>query len=267
MKKALLLALAVTATLARPVQAGDSFEMPVKGEILPGWQQADGSRMAAVRLTLAPGWKTYWRTPGDAGIPPQFDWSGSRNLATVGLHWPKPGVFLTAGMRTIGYEGDVVLPITLTPRGDGPLHVETTLDIGVCSDICVPHRMELRAVIDDANTRPTPAIAAALASLPYSGREADVRAATCALSPTSDGMRIEATLSLPDTGGEEVVIIEPGRGIWMSETKTSRQGRTLQAVGEMMTGDGSPVAIQRSDIVITVLGSRKAVEIRGCAAG
>ena len=262
-----LLALAVT--LALPVRAGDSFVTPVTGTVLPGWQQADGSRMAALRLTLAPGWKTYWRTPGDAGIPPQFDWSASRNLRSVAIHWPTPGVFLTAGMRTIGYRDDLVLPLTLVPRKAGePIRLETTLDIGVCSDICVPHKMTLKAVIDDTNGKPTPVIAAALASRPYAASEAGVRSATCKLRPTRDGMEIEALLSLPPTGGEEVVIIEPGgSGLWMSETKTSRSGNILRAVGEMMTGDGSPVAIRRSDIVITVLGSRQAVEIRGCTSG
>ena len=53
----------------------------LQATLLPGWQTASGSHMAAVDLTLAPGWKTYWRSPGDAGIPPRFDWSGSKNVA------------------------------------------------------------------------------------------------------------------------------------------------------------------------------------------
>lgn len=243
--------------------------MPVSGEILPGWTQADGTRVAGLRLQLAPGWKTYWRSPGDAGIPPQFDWSGSRNLYSVGINWPAPEIFLTAGMQTVGYTGDVVLPITLAPRSAGtPIEVSATLDIGVCSDICIPHRMSLSAVIDDTNTTPTPAIAAALATRPYSAKEAGVKGATCALSPTEDGLQIEAVLSLPSAGGDEVVIIEPGTAnLWMSETKTHRSGRELVAVGEMMRSDGGPVAIDRSQVTITVLGSAHAVEIKGCTPG
>ncbi len=266
MKRALS-ALAIGCASALPLSAGDAFDMPVKGEILPGWERADGTRIAAVRLTLAPGWKTYWRTPGDAGIPPQLDWSGSENLGGVGITWPAPEVFLTAGMRTIGYSGDVVLPIALAPKRAGePITLQADLDIGVCSDICIPHQMTLSATIDDNNRKPTPMIAAALAAQPYSAKEAGVTSATCDLSPTADGLAIRATLGLPSAGGEEVVIIEPGQpGLWMSETKTTRNGRTLVAVGEMMMSDGAPVALDRSDITFTVLGSKHAVEITGCA--
>lgn len=265
----LLSVLALGLITALPARAGSDIDTPVTGTILPGWQQADGTRLAAVQLRLAPGWKTYWRSPGDAGIPPQFDWSKSRNLGSVGIHWPAPVVFLTAGMRTIGYTGDLVLPITLAPRKPGaPMDIRVTVDLGVCSDVCVPQRITLGTRIDDANTTPTPAIAAALASRPYSAREAGVSSATCALSPTADGLQIEARVSVPPTGGDEVVVIEPGvAGVWMSETETVRRGKELLASGQMMTADGGPVAIQRSDIVITVLGSRQTVEIRGCAAG
>lgn len=268
-KQHLLSALALMCAAALPVAAQDSFEMPIKGEVLPGWQRADGTRIAGLRLQLAPGWKTYWRAPGDAGIPPQFDWSGSRNLHSVGINWPAPRVFLTAGMQTVGYTGDVVLPITLGPRSAGaPITLSATLDIGVCSDICIPHRMTLNAVIDDANTTPTPAIAAALATRPYSAKEAGVRGATCALSATEDGLQIKAVLNLPSTGGDEVVIIEPGpANLWMSETETTRSGRQLTAVGEMMRSDGGPVAIDRSGVIITVLGEKHAVEIKGCTPG
>jgi len=261
-----LTALALGCATALPLAAGDRFETPVKGEILTGWQQPDGTRIAALRLTLAPGWKTYWRTPGDAGIPPYFDWSGSDNLRGVGITWPAPEVFLTAGMRTIGYSGDLILPITLAPsRAGQPMTITANLDIGVCSDICVPHQMTLTAVIDDTNTKPTPAIAAALAAQPYTAKEAGVTSATCAFSVTADGMSIRATLALPSTGGDEVVIIEPGQpGLWMSETRTKRSGKTLTAQGEMMASGNGPVALDRSEIRITVLGRKHAVDIKGC---
>ncbi|MEP5727843.1 MAG: protein-disulfide reductase DsbD domain-containing protein [Sulfitobacter sp.] len=267
--KSTLTAFAFTALMSLPAGAQDQFEIPVTGEILPGWQQSDGSRMIGLRMKLAPGWKTYWRTPGDAGIPPRFAWSGSQNIASTSITWPTPSVFLTSGMRTIGYTGDVVLPVVISPhRKGGPITLEAQLDIGVCADICVPHRMELSAVIDDTNTKPTPAIAAALAARPYTATEAGVTSASCALRPTAEGLAITATLGLPSIGESEVVIIEPGQpGIWMSETKTHRTGSTLTAVGEMEANSGAPVAIKRSDVRITVLGKNHAVDIRGCVAG
>lgn len=261
-----LTALSLGCAAALPLAAGDRFESPVQGEFLTGWQQPDGTRIAGLRLKLSPGWKTYWRSPGDAGIPPQIDWSGSDNLRGVGITWPAPEVFLTAGARTIGYSGDLILPIALIPsRAGQPMTIKANLDIGVCSDICVPHQMTLNAVIDDTNTKPTPAIAAALAAQPYTAKEAGVTSATCDLTVTEDGMSIRATLALPSTGGDEVVIIEPGQpGIWMSETQTRRSGKTLTALGEMMASGNGPVVLDRSEIRITVLGRKHAVDIKGC---
>lgn len=262
-------ALAALCASALPLVAGDRFETPVEGEILSGWQRADGTQMAGIRLSLAPGWKTYWRAPGDAGIPPQFDWSGSDNLRAVGISWPTPEVFLTAGMQTIGYSGDLVLPITLVPQKAGtPINVTVDLDIGVCSDICVPHQMHLKAVIDTANTKPTASIAAALAARPLSAKEAGVTSAKCALVPTAEGIGIQATLSLPSTGKSEVVVIEPGHpDLWISETQSRRSGKTLSASGDIIAGGTGAAAIDRSKIRITVLGAKHAVDIKGCKPG
>ncbi len=71
--------------------------------------------MAAFEITLEEGWKTYWRSPGDAGIPPRFDWENSHNLDGVALHWPRPAVFESFGTQTIGYSEKLILPVELTP--------------------------------------------------------------------------------------------------------------------------------------------------------
>lgn len=267
--KKILTTLALCGVWAMPAASQSAFETPVTGEILTGWQRADGTRMAAIKLTLAPGWKTYWRAPGDAGIPPQISWAGSKNLSGVGIVWPTPEVFYQSGMRSIGYKDELILPIALNARAhDKAIHLEATLDIGICSDICVPHQMKLSGSISDSNTSPTPAIAAALVDRPYSAKDGGVRSATCSLRPTAEGLEIEAKLRLPATGGKEVVVIEPGqRGIWMSETDTMRSGQTLTATGDLVPSGDSAMVIDRSKIVITVFGEKRAVEIRGCPQG
>lgn len=262
-------ALALSCAIALPLAAKDSFETPVTGDILTGWERADGTRIAALHLKLAPGWKTYWRAPGDAGIPPHFEWGGSRNLRSVAITWPTPEVFLTAGMQTIGYSGDVVIPLALIPRQNGkPITLKAHLDLGVCSDICVPHQMTLKTVINDSNTQPSPVIAAALASAPFSAKEARVTASTCILTPAADGLHIKATLALPSTGGKEVVVIETGQpDLWMGETKTTRKGGSLVVTGDMIASSGTAIGIDRSAIRFTVLGKKHAVDIRGCTPG
>ncbi|MFY8145805.1 MAG: protein-disulfide reductase DsbD domain-containing protein, partial [Rhodobacter sp.] len=86
LKHCLALVLAL-ACLSHPARAMTQDDL-LSAEVLPGWRTEQGTHMAALRLTLAPGWKTYWRSPGDAGIPPLFNWSGSQNLSGVRVHWP-----------------------------------------------------------------------------------------------------------------------------------------------------------------------------------
>lgn len=237
--------------------------------MIEGWQQPDGSRVAAVRLTLAPGWKTYWRAPGDAGIPPSFDWKGSRNLGAVAVNWPTPQVFDQNGMRSVGYADQLILPLSIAPRRPGqPVDVDLTLDIGVCHDICVPEKLRISGTLETSGGTPVPAIAAALAERPYTASEAGATSATCAIRPTDDGLQITATLKLPSTGGREHVVIEAGRAdVWVSEATTARTGQTLTAQAEMVPSGHSPLSIDRSAVRFTVLGASYGVDIRGCTAG
>ena len=247
--------------------AQNQLRTPISAEVLPGWQQADGSRIAAIRFTLAPGWKTYWRAPGEGGIPPQFKWGGSKNLSDISILWPTPQVFHQNGMRTIGYEDELILPLRIDPPHDGkPVQLSGEVDLGVCKDICVPKTLRFEGVLEGASPTPMPAIAASLAARPYSAREAGVRSATCAVQPNQYGLEIEATLNMPQMSGREVVVIESGNAeVWSSETDVTRRGSTLTARGDMMSASGGAFALDRSSITITVLGKRQAVEIKGCA--
>ncbi|WP_299691417.1 protein-disulfide reductase DsbD domain-containing protein [uncultured Tateyamaria sp.] len=259
-------ALAALTALPMPASAGD-FD-PVTAEVLQGWTLPDGRRVAAVRLTLEPGWKTYWRAPGDAGIPPHFDWSRARNIADVDVSWPTPSVYHQNGMRSLGYTGQVVLPMHITPKRSGaPVRLRTKMSIGVCAEVCVPHTLHIDAMLDSADLSPTPAIVAALSDMPYAADEAGVVSAACRMAPTEHGMSIEAHVTLPHTGGTEVAVIEPGTpGVWVSEARTARQGDTVVAVSEMIHPDGGAFSIDRSNVRITILGGDYAVDIQGCTA-
>ncbi|MEO1779928.1 MAG: protein-disulfide reductase DsbD domain-containing protein [Pseudomonadota bacterium] len=259
-------ALAALSALPVPATAGDYD--PVTAEVLQGWTLPDGRRVAAIRLTLEPGWKTYWRAPGDAGIPPHFDWSRARNIAGVDISWPTPSVYTEFGMRSLGYSGEVVLPLHITPERSGaPIRLRTKMSLGVCAEVCLPHTLRIDAVLDTTDTGPTPAIVAALADTPFAADEAGVVSAACRIAPSEHGMSIEAHVTLPHTGGTEVAVIEPGTpGIWVSEPETARQGGTLVAVSEMVHPDGGAFSIDRSNVRITILGGDYAVDVQGCTA-
>ena len=90
-------------------------------------------------LTISEGWKTYWRSPGEVGIPPSVDWTGSENVAGVEFLWPAPTRFTAFGIENFGYHDEVVFPLRISLRDAGkPAFLNAKVNLLVCSDICVP---------------------------------------------------------------------------------------------------------------------------------
>ena len=105
---------------------------------------------AGIEITLAPGWRTYWRDPGDSGAPPTIDFSGSQNVKTVNVLWPTPQRFPDgAGGSSIGYADHVILPLHVVPADDAK---ETTLQLklgyDICSNICIPVEANLALALN-----------------------------------------------------------------------------------------------------------------------
>ena len=260
-----LIAALALLTAAAPARA--DIDM-VEVSILPGWRMADGTYMAALKFSLGDGWKTYWRAPGEAGIPPLFDWSGSRNLADVAVEWPTPQQTMTNGMRTIGYEHDLVLPVRLTPvRPDQPILLNVDLEIGVCSDICVPVTFDVAQELPLNQGKPDPQIAAALAARPYTAAEAGVGRVVCRVVPIEGGMRLLAEVDVPIMGRDEMVIVETDNpGLWVAQAESSRSGNRLSAETEIYHVEGRGFMLNRAGLRLTILSSGDAVDIRGCPA-
>lgn len=267
-KSAAALAALQALTAASPALAGPAEGEIVQIEVLDGGMTPRGTYLGALRIQLQPGWKTYWRAPGDAGIPPSFSWRGARNVGEVAITWPAPEIFMTSGYRTIGYHDQLVLPVEITPEHPGqPVRLKGRMQLGVCKDICVPAELSFDHQLDGDASR-NPAIAAALASRPWSAREAGVRHAACSLSPSQYGIKVTARISMPPAGGEEVAVIEPGTpNLYAGETASRREGGLLIAETEFLPAEGTAYAIDRSQLRITVLGSDHAVDIQGCSAG
>src|ERR1700684_1578834 len=108
-----------------------------------------GSRSGAVllggiALQLQPGWKTYWRTPGDSGVPPRFDFSKSENIEAVTVLWPAPTKFDDgAGGHSLGYHDQIVLPLRIVARNaDRPVTLRAAVNYAVCEKLCIPVEAE-----------------------------------------------------------------------------------------------------------------------------
>lgn len=236
-------------------------------DVLPGWRAADGSHMAGLRITLLPGWKTYWRAPGDGGIPPQIDFSASRNVAAAQFQWPTPEVMDQSGMRTIGYHDGVTVAVKVTPNANGPIQFSGEMLIGVCEEICVPAQLSFDAELPTDGARDS-AIVATLIDRPATANEAGVTSALCQISPMENGVTVTATLTLPATGGEEVVVVEANDPlIWVSEADVSRSGNQLTASADLIHANANSFALDRSAMRFTVFGADTVVDIQGCTGG
>lgn len=262
--KAALLSLYIA--LASPALAMTQDDV-LSATLLPGWRMENGHHMAALSLTLSSGWKTYWRAPGEAGIPPAFDWSGSDNIAAVRFHWPSPTVFHSNGMQTVGYHDALVLPVEITPIDPArPVTVRLRVDLGVCNEVCMPAALAFAGELP-ATGSPDAAIRAALGARPRSAAEAGLRAIACRVEPIDDGLRLTADIDLPQRGGPEVVVFESADArVWVSEAMTSRNGGRLVSTADLVGPGGAPFALDRQGVTVTVLGEGRAVEIAGCPA-
>ena len=90
-------------------------------------------------MRLKPGWHTYWRYPGDAGVPPRFDFAGSQNVKSVDVLYPAPQPIPEQGLTAIGYTSDVIWPLAVVPLDRAkPVTLRLKLDYAVCEKLCVP---------------------------------------------------------------------------------------------------------------------------------
>lgn len=132
-----------------------------------------GSRSGAVLLggvafQLQPGWKTYWRTPGDSGVPPRFDFSKSDNVEAVTILWPAPKKFDDgAGGVSLGYHDQVVLPLRIVAKTiDKPVILRAAINYAVCEKLCIPVEANTELAFNSVASTEDSALFAALATVP-----------------------------------------------------------------------------------------------------
>jgi DsbC/DsbD-like thiol-disulfide interchange protein len=161
-----LVALAPTGVSAGPPAASPWTEGHRSRVRLIDGGRDGNSFVAALEIELHAGFKTYWRTPGDSGVPPAFDWGRSTNVAAVEPLWPAPTRFEDAGGVSYGYHDRLVLPLRVSLRdARHPARLAGAIDYGVCNDICIPAHAEVGLDLS-RQAGPPPAVAHALARVP-----------------------------------------------------------------------------------------------------
>jgi suppressor for copper-sensitivity B len=97
-----------------------------------------------LEVELAPTWHSYWRSPGEAGLPPQLDWQASQNVKTIAIDYPWPERKIILGIENFLYEHAVIYPLRLAVQQPGqPVSLKVNLSLLTCADICVPNDLTL----------------------------------------------------------------------------------------------------------------------------
>jgi DsbC/DsbD-like thiol-disulfide interchange protein len=171
-----------------------------------------------IEIALSPGWKTYWRYPGDAGIPPRFDWSGSENVANVEVLFPAPKrIGDGSGQISIGYEGRVIFPLRIRVSDPSkPVTLKLKLDFATCEKLCIPAEANLSLAFA-ANASHEAALDTADKRLPVGVQAADSPklasfSATVMRGKEADGSdsNILVTVKTPLPGTYELFAEGPG---------------------------------------------------------
>ena len=140
---AALIAMPLSAALAAQSDWAETLQSRLRLLLVPG---GDGTLSGGVEIALEPGWHTYWRAPGEAGIPPQFDFAGSENVASVEVHYPVPERYDDGTSLSLVYFDHVVFPLTVTPADpDKPVRLSLEARYGVCEEVCIPAEAEASA--------------------------------------------------------------------------------------------------------------------------
>ncbi|MFQ5534846.1 MAG: protein-disulfide reductase DsbD domain-containing protein [Sphingomonadales bacterium] len=135
-----------------------------------------GKIWLGLHIKLAPGWHTYWRTPGDSGLPTRLDWAGSMNVKDTAVEWPLPQRLHSFDQDNFVYVSEVVIPIEVTSADPTrPVQIDLKVEYGVCREICVPmadrHRLSVSPVPGGPReTDFTPLIEQSLLQVPERGQ-------------------------------------------------------------------------------------------------
>lgn len=210
-----------------------------------------GIYRAAADVTLPPAAITYWRQPGEAGVPPRFSFVGSQNVAAVEVLYPAPGRFDEDGLEAYGYRGGVVFPLHVTPKEAGkPALLHLSLDYAVCEKICIPARADAEIALPGGASAPAQKLIAAAEArvpVPLKPQEISDKLTIAAKADTAKPTWIVAAKDGADLGD---VFAEAPEG-WYFETHRLSKGEFTLVAADRPAAAPASVAVK-----LTVAGER-----------
>ncbi|MDP2409569.1 MAG: protein-disulfide reductase DsbD family protein [Pseudolabrys sp.] len=219
---------------------------------------------AGLEIRLQPGWKTYWRYPGDSGVPPRLDFTGSDNFGSARVLYPAPHQFDDGSGTSIGYKGSVILPLQISPRQPGkPVTLRVKLDYAVCEKLCIPAEGRAELTIGGGASPFDAALAAAEASVPIVAAAADIgltaRRVTGGPKPL---VMVDLTAS---TGAPVELFVEGPTGEWALPIPKPAQGAPAGRQHFAFELDGLPPGVDpkaRFELTFTVVEQGRALEVK-----
>jgi len=227
-------------------------------------KSGDGVLRAGIEIKMQPGWKTYWRYPGDSGVPPQFDFSGSENLKTATVLYPAPHLFTDETGQSLGYKERVILPLAVLPQQQGkPVRLRVKADYAVCEKLCVPAEWRAELMIVAANSTQDSALAAAEAHVPK-----QVTAAQLGLTARriNNGTKSLVAVDLGAPAGKPVeLFVEGPTPQWALPIPKPTQGAPSGRAQFTFELDGLPAGVDPKGqfvLTFTVVTGERSVEVK-----
>ncbi|MDO1581324.1 protein-disulfide reductase DsbD domain-containing protein [Rhizobium oryzicola] len=191
--------------------------------------EADGTVRGALQIEPKAGWMTYWKEPGQAGIPPQVTFAPASGVRLTEMRFPVPKVFDEDGVRDIGYDHAVTLPFTLKAEpGKVPLQLTAAAFVGLCRNICIPFQAEFRLPIstpDPSSEEEARLLQAASQTLPEAP-STDFTVADHALSDDRKLLKLSLKLPAGQTGAQ-IYVVGPQGHVLVERQKAEQKGDLL----------------------------------------
>lgn len=233
------------------------FSSPYTSLRLMNAGEQSGVWHSGVYITMQKGWKTYWRVPGDGGVPPSFDWSGSENVAATTVMMPLPHRFTDENGEGIGYKTEVVFPVDVKPADPSkPAMLDLKIFYAVCNDICVPVQAQVKVGIDAGTVSASDKfrLRVARATVPVDA-DADRLAVTSLKQVEMAGKRaLEVSLKGLSSPAEADIFVEvAGNSYFRKPELVSQSGDTstwriaVDSYGDAVSLAGKPVRLTIAD--------------------
>ena len=267
--RAVLAACAIAAVSGTTAIAAD--ESPWSNDIRSGVRliagtngKSDPALRGGVEIKMQPGWKTYWRYPGDSGVPPRFDFSGSENLKDAKVLFPAPHLFTDETGHSLGYKSNAIFPLVVTPRDSAkPVRLRMKMEYAVCEKLCVPAEGSAELTLGSGASSRNADLSAAESRVPR-----PVPAAQIGLTAkrVAAGAKPKVNVDIAAPAGQTVeLFVEGPTPEWALPIPTPVPGAPAGHARFAFELDGLPPGVDpkgKFDLTFTVVSGERALETK-----